>query len=82
MEQCDASVSYDTQLLVAHFSPLDLKIATFLGSNLCMGLNFNKNSANFGNLVISQLLHLCQVLRFKTITITVLIVDCVMIFSM
>lgn len=40
VEHCDASVSYDIQLLLAHVSPLDLKIASFLGSNFCMGLNF------------------------------------------
>ena len=59
VEQCDASVSYDTQLLVAHFSPLDLKIATFLGSNFMHGSQLvKKNQLTLKiNLVKPQLFH-------------------------
>lgn len=76
-------VSYDTQLLVAHFSPLDLKIATFLGSNFMHGPQLvKKNQLTLEiNHVKPQLFHLCQVLRFRTITVKVLIIsDCVICF--
>lgn len=77
VEQCDASVSYNTQLLVAHFSPLDLKITTFLGSNFMHGSQLVKKDRlpSKINLVKPQLFNLCQVLRFRTITVKVLIIS-------
>lgn len=77
VEQCDASVSYNTQLLVAHFSPLDLKITTFLGSNFMHGSQLVKKDRLTLeiNLVKPQLFNLCQVLRFRTITVKVLIIS-------
>lgn len=55
VEQCDASVSYDTQLLVAHFSPLDMKIATFLGSNFMHGSQLVKNNQLTWKIILVKL---------------------------